>query len=80
MSRTFIKNNITLVAIFIFVVIFILVQMMKPSFLYNMNGSVRDFGIGYKNKTIMPVWLFSIFLGILSYVGVLYYVSYPRMM
>ena len=80
MSRTFIKNNITLVAIFIFIVIFILVQMMKPSFLYNMNGSVREFGIGYKNKTIMPVWLFSIFLGILSYVGVLYYVSYPRMM
>jgi len=80
MSRTFIKNNITLVAIFIFVVIFGFVQTMKPSFLYKNDGSVRDFGIGYKNKTIMPVWLFSIFLGILCYVGVLYYISYPRIM
>ena len=80
MSRTFIKNNITLVAILIFVIVFGFIQIMKPSFLYKSDGSVRDFGIGYKNKTIMPVWLFSIFLGILSYVGVLYYVAYPRMM
>lgn len=72
MLRNFIRNNVTLIAIVIFVVIFGLVQMLKPSFLYNEDGSVREFGVGYKNKTIMPVWLFSILLGILSYLGAIH--------
>ena len=79
MFRTFIRNNITLVSVIIFAIIFIFVQIMKPAFLYNRDGSVRQFGIGYKNKTIMPVWLFSLFLGIMSYLVVLYYLAYPRL-
>lgn len=80
MSRTFIKNNITLVSIAVFVIIFGFIQYMKPAFLYKPDGSVREFGIGYKNKTIMPVWLFSILLGIMCYLGVLYYLAAPRLM
>ena len=76
MLRTFTKNNITLVSIVIFLVIFSIVQMIKPSFLYNKDSSLRQFGIGYKNKTILPLWLFSIILGILIYVFVLYYFTY----
>jgi len=76
MLRTFTRNNITLVSIVIFLLVFGLVQMMKPSFLYNNDGSLRDFGVGYKNKTILPLWLFSIILGILTYICVLYYVRY----
>lgn len=76
MLRTFTRNNITLVSIVIFLVVFGLIQMMKPSFLYNNDGSLRDFGVGYKNKTILPLWLFSIILGILTYICVLYYVRY----
>jgi len=79
MLRTFIRNNIPLASIFIFVILFMGIQVLKPGFLYKNDGSIREFGIGYKNKTIMPLWLFSIFLGILCYVGVLYYVTYPRM-
>ena len=78
MLRTFTRNNTTLVSIVIFLVIFCLVQMIKPSFLYNMDGSLREFGVGYKNKTILPLWLFSIVLGILTYVLVLYYLTYPK--
>ena len=78
MLRSFIGNNITLVSIIIFVIIFSIVQLLKPQFLYNKDGSLREFGVGYKNKTILPVWLFSIILGILSYVLVLYYLTYPR--
>jgi len=78
MYRTFIRNNINLVSIIIFAIIFIVVQIMKPGFLYNRDGSVREFGIGYKNKTIMPVWLFSLILGIMSYLVVLYYLAHPR--
>jgi len=78
MLRTFTKNNTTLVSIVIFLVIFGIVQMLKPSFLYNNNGSLREFGVGYKNKTILPLWLFSIILGILTYVLVLYYLTHPK--
>ena len=76
MLRTFTKNNITLVSIVIFLFIFSIVQMIKPSFLYNKDTSLRTFGIGYKNKTILPLWLFSIILGILIYMLVLYYVTH----
>ena len=76
MLRTFTRNNTTLAAIIIFLIIFGLVQMTKPSFMYNNDGSLREFGVGYKNKTILPIWLFSIILGILTYVLVLYYLTY----
>jgi hypothetical protein len=79
MLRSFARNNITLSAIIIFLIIFGIIQVIKPSFLYNQDGSIREFGIGYKNKTILPVWLLSIILGILSYLFVLYYLIYPRM-
>mgnify|MGYP005640972063 FL=1 len=79
MFRTFIRNNITLGSGILFSIIFILVQIMKPGFLYKRDGSVREFGIGYKNKTIMPVWLFSLILGIMSYLVVLYYLAHPRL-
>lgn len=77
MSRTFIRNNITLVSIILFAIIFTVVQIMQPGFLYNRDGSVREFGVGYKNKTIMPVWLFSLLLGIMSYLVVMYYLAHP---
>ena len=73
MNKKYLKDNQTLVAIILFIVIFILIQICKPNFLYNKDGSVREFGIGYKNKTIFPIWLLSIILGVLSYLGVIYY-------
>jgi hypothetical protein len=78
MLRTFARNNIPLMSIIIFIIIFAAIQFVKPDFLYKKDGSVREFGVGYKNKTIMPVWLFSIILGILSYIAVLYYLTYPK--
>jgi hypothetical protein len=80
MLRTFTRNNTNLVSIIIFLIIFGVVQFSKPDFLYNKDGSIREFGVGYKNKTILPLWLFSIVLGILSYVIVLYYLTYPQLM
>ena len=78
MLRTFARNNTTLAAIIIFLIVFVIIQMLQPAFLYSRDGSIREFGVGYKNKTILPLWLFSIILGILSYVLVLYYLTYPR--
>jgi hypothetical protein len=73
MLRTFTRNNTTLASIILFLMIFGLMYVLQPAFLFNKDGSVREFGVGYKNKTILPLWLFSIVLGILSYVLVLYY-------
>jgi hypothetical protein len=78
MYRKFIRENITLTAIILFVIIFGSIQIIKPLCFYNRDGSLREFGIGYRNKTILPVWLLSLVLGILSYLAVVYYVSYPK--
>jgi len=78
MLRNFIAENITLAAIFLFIILFGFIHISKPAFLYKQDGSIREFGVGYKNKTILPVWLLSILLGILSYLFVLYYLAYPK--
>jgi len=77
MNPIFIRNNPILVSIILFITLFVIFQLIKPGFLYKDDGSLRQFGIGYKNKTILPVWLLSIILGILSYLFVRYYLSKP---
>ena len=78
MYRTLIRENITLVSIILSVIIFGTIQMMKAACFYNRDGSIREFGIGYRNKTILPIWLSSLLLGILCYLAVLYYVNSPK--
>ena len=78
MYKTYIRENITLVAVILFVIIFGTIQMMKPACFYNRDGSIREFGIGYRNKTILPIWLLSLVLGILCYLAALYYVNTPK--
>jgi hypothetical protein len=62
-----------------FICIFFIIQHFKPAFIYKKDGSLRQFGIGYKEKTILPIWLISIVLAILSYVFVMYYLAMPRL-
>ena len=76
MEQMTIRDNITAISIIVFLSIFIFIQYLKPNCFYNIDGSIRAFGIGYKNKTILPLWLFSIILGILSYIGVVYYLKF----
>jgi uncharacterized membrane protein YozB (DUF420 family) len=75
MYRSYIAKNPTLVSVLLFLVLFITIQIGKPGFLYRDDGSIREFGIGYRNKTILPIWLLAIILGILCYLFVLYYLS-----
>ncbi len=79
MNRTYIRENAPLFAIILFLIMFGSIQMMKPVCLYNKDGSIREFGVGYRNKTIMPIWLLSLILGILSYLFVMYYVASPKL-
>ena len=75
MHKTYIRENITIISIILFIIIFGSIQLMKPTCFYNSDGSMREFGIGYRNKTILPIWLLSLILGILCYLAVLYYAN-----
>ena len=75
MYKDYIRENITVAAVVLFIIIFGTIQMMKPTCFYNKDGSIREFGVGYKNKTILPIWLLSLVLGIMCYLAVMYYVS-----
>jgi hypothetical protein len=74
--KPFIRNNLAGTAILLYIIVFMLVQYMNPAFLYNDDGSLREFGVGYSSKTVLPIWLVAIILGILSYLA-MYYVSRP---
>jgi amino acid permease len=71
-----INNNKTLVATFLFLLVFVYLSCIKPDFLYNKDGSLREFGIGYSTNTVLPLWVLSIILGLLSYLTVLFYVKF----
>ena len=77
MNKSYIRENITLVSVAMFVVVFGTIQYMKPACFYNRDGSIREFGVGYSSKTILPVWLLSLLLGLVCYLTVLYYVRSP---
>lgn len=69
-------QNIKSISLLIYVILFILVILNKPIFLFNEDGSVKEFGLSNINKTILPLWLIIIGIAILSYMGVLYYLAY----
>ena len=74
MYKTFIKNNIISTTIFLFLVIYISIINVKPSFLFTKQGCVRHFGLGKRNSTIIPIWLLIIILVIFIYMSVLCYI------
>jgi hypothetical protein len=70
-NKSFIRVNITSISILLFLVIFTLIHHFKPALLYTEDGGFRQFGVGYKQKTVVPIWLVAIFLAILCYLFVL---------
>ena len=78
MNKLFIRKKMTLFAICLFLIIFFGTISLKPSFLYMTDGSLRRFGVGYKQKTILPIWLYAILLGVVCYLIVLFYISYSH--
>ena len=74
--RTIIRKNRLSVSIILFLIIFITIVQFKPAFLFNKDGSIRNFGLGKSNTSIIPVWLFGILIAILSYLLILYLTSF----
>lgn len=75
MYRNYIEKNPIIVTLILFLVLYYTILLGKPTFLYNPDGSLRQFGIGYRKKTIFPVWLMSLILGILCYLFVICYTT-----
>jgi len=74
LSKQAIYENKVMVTILLFIVLLSVIHSFKPRMIYNEQGGFRQFGIGYKQKTIVPIWIVSIGLAILCYVAV-YYLS-----
>ncbi len=69
------KDNVLIFSILFFLTSFYIISfIIKPGFLYNEDGSIKQFGLGYKNKTILPFWLITIGIAVLSYL-LFYYFS-----
>lgn len=69
------NNQIVILSTINFIVFFFALYYFQPHFLFMKDGSIRSFGIGYRKKTIFPIWIVSIILAILCYIGATYYLS-----
>jgi hypothetical protein len=78
MGKLFIKQNIHYLSITLFLIIFSFIVMTKPALIYNKDGSFKQFGVGYQNKTVIPMWFCVILLAILSYLSVLYLITFSN--
>lgn len=67
------QNNLPFFSIIFFIIFYVLIIKLKPSFIFYKDNTLKEFGIGYKNKTIIPLWLVAIILAILSYIIAMYF-------
>ena len=78
MNPRWVRHNKVSVAIILYIILFTLVNLVKPAFMYNPDGTIKEFGVGFRKKTIIPIWLISIFMAIIAYFSVMYYTSIYR--
>ena len=74
-ARKLLRNYKVLFSVFCFLIAFSVFHVVKPGFAYMPDGSFRPFGVGYKHKTVVPIWLVAITLAIFSYLLVVQLIS-----
>lgn len=74
--KGFVRHHKLNAAIFLFLILFSFIHFTKPAFLYNKDGGFRPFGIGYRHKTVIPIWIVSIILAISCYLLVSIYLNF----
>ena len=74
--KGFVRYHKLSISILIFLALFSIIHMIKPTMLYNNDGSFRQFGVGYRHKTVIPIWSVSMVIAIFSYLFVMYYLAY----
>jgi hypothetical protein len=73
--KGFVYQNKLYISIVLFLAIFMIVHISKPSLIYDRDGAFRPFGLGYSHKTVIPMWVAAIVLAILSYLAVSVYLQ-----
>lgn len=73
------KNRLAFILI-LFLISYYLLFKIKPNFIFAKNGNFREFGPGYSKKTVLPIWLATILLSVVSYLAVQYFslLNFPR--
>ncbi len=66
------------VTIIIYLLIMFSLIYTKPSFLFNYDDTIKQFGLGYQTKSILSLPIISILVGILSYMFVLHFLNYSN--
>jgi hypothetical protein len=75
-SKSELRKNKVGVAILLFVCLYGIFYTLNPAFAYNEDGTLKPFGLGYTNKTVIPAWIVAIILGILCYYVVMVYFTF----
>jgi hypothetical protein len=65
-------KHIMILSICLYLLLYGIIIIYRPSMVYMPDGTIRDFGVGYRNKTPTPLWLVSILLAVISYILVRY--------
>lgn len=73
-TQRIIRDNVLIFSILLFLAGFFSITYFKPSILFTHNGLIREFGLNNSKKTIIPIWLFTICIAIVSYISIKYYV------
>ena len=67
-------------AIVIFMILYVVTIMAQPRFCFDEDGNILQFGLNYKNKTIVPMWLLAVLFGITSYFSIYYYLHMSKVL
>lgn len=54
------------ISLFIYLILIIILIVIKPQYLFNKNGTLKQFGTGDTN-TIIPLWMLILLAAFLSY-------------
>jgi hypothetical protein len=70
-----VRNHKVSVASMLFLAVFIALHIFEPSIIFDeTTGEYRQFGVGYRHKTILPIWFVVLLVALFSYLAVTYYV------
>ena len=60
-------------AVIIFITLYLLLNIIQPNAIFNhKHNCLRPFGVGYRNATVITLWIATILLAIFSYFIVIY--------
>lgn len=74
----YIKNNIISISSIILTLCVVLIYKNQPNFIYNKDGSYKDFGLGKRSKTVFPIWFCILVMAIMIYTFLRFLIIFPR--